>query len=208
MSGSADQRLAMAALEKRRRGIRPARDEAAALKRYETELDDQQRLKHFRAIRKREWKQWSQRQIKVINEQAQRYGLPMGGPTIDLPLFVQAFHDFLAKNARKLAGSESEDPSLAGMASPALEKKRQLDCRRLELRLQREQGLWIERTIIHEGHNRIGGILRVAGEAMLRQFGEAAQKILNDALDNCQREIDRLLTPDGDNPDCDQRGPG
>jgi hypothetical protein len=204
----ADRRLATAALEKRRRGVRATREEAAALRRYETELEEEQRLKHFRAIRKGEWKEWSGRQIKVLNEQAERYGLPIGGPIIDLLLFVKALHDFLAKNARKLAGADDEDATLAGMASPALEKKRQLDCRRLELQLQREQGLWIERKIIHEGHNRIGGIIRVAGEALVRQFGEAAQKILNDALDNCQREIDRLLAADGDNPDFDQCRPG
>lgn len=211
-SKKADQRLAMAALEKQRRGDRPSRDELAALRRYEAELEEGQRLKHFRAIRKAEWRIWSGRQIKVINEQAERYGLPMGGPTIDLPVFVKALHDFLADNARKLAGAESDDPTLAGATSPAMERKRQLECRKLELQLEREQGLWIERKRVHDGHGRIGGLLRVAGEALLRQFGPAAQKIFNDALDNCEREIDRLLAADGDNADLDEhldeRGPG
>jgi hypothetical protein len=143
----------------------------------------------------------------VINEQAERYGLPIGGATIDLPAFAKALHDFLAANARKLAGADSDDPTLAGAASPAMERKRQLECRRLERQLEREEGLWIERRLIHAGHNRLGGVLRVAGEALLRQFGPAAQKILNDALDNCERETDRLLAADGDHADFDQCGP-
>lgn len=207
---TADRRLAMAALEKRRAGRKPTREESTALRRYEKELEEQQRLDHYKTIRKGEWAKWSGRQVKVINEQAERYGLPIGGPEIDATLLAPALHAFLAANARKLAGSDADDPSLAGMASPALERKRQLDCQRLELLLERERGLWIERTVVHDGHNRIGSILRVAGEALLRQFGSAAQKILNDALDNCEREIDRLLAIDnGNNPefDPDEDGP-
>jgi len=198
----------MAALEKQRRGEKPSRDEIAALRRFEKQRDEEQRQKHYRSIRKKEWREWSGRQIKVINEQAERYGLPIGSATIDLPAFVKALHEFLADNARKLAGADDDDPEIAGVASPALERKRQFECRKLELQIEREQGLWIERRIIHDGHSRIGGILRVAGEALLRQFGSRAQKILNDALDNCKREIDRLLASDGDNADLDSGGSG
>jgi hypothetical protein len=143
----------------------------------------------------------------VINEQAERYGLPIGGATIDLPAFVKGLHDFLAANALKLCGAESDDPSLAGCASPATERKRQIEVQLLTLRLERERGQWIERRAVHEGHNRIGGVLRLAGEALLCQFGPAAQKILNDALDNSQREIDRLLATDGNNADLGESGP-
>lgn len=199
----------MAALEKQRRGEQPNRDEAAALRRYEKKIEDQKRNEHYRAIAKKYWRQWSGRQDKVILEQADRYGFQMlRGATIDLPAFVKRFHDFLAVNARKFAAADNDDPSLAGVASPALEKKRQLDCQRMELLLQRERGLWIERRLVHEGHNRMGAILRTAGEALLRQYGDAAQKIINDALDNCERETDRLLAADGDDSDIDQCGAG
>jgi hypothetical protein len=205
----ADQRLAMSALEKQRRGEPPTRDELAALRRYQREAEEEQRLRHFRAIRKAEWRDWSGRQAKILNEQAVRYGLPIGAATIDLPAFVKALHEFFAANARKLAGAADDDPTIAGASSPAMERKRQLECRRLERQLEREDGLWIARRLVHDGHNRLGKILRVAGEALLRQFGPAAQKIVNDALDNCERETDRLLAADGDNPaELDQRGPG
>ena len=48
----------------------------------------------------------SGRQTKVINEQAARYDLPFGGPTIDLPDVVRALHDFLAKHAQRLASGD------------------------------------------------------------------------------------------------------
>jgi Fe-S cluster biosynthesis and repair protein YggX len=203
-----DQRLAMAVLEKQRRGETPTREEASALRRCEKQLEEEQRLKHFKAVRKGEWATWSGRQVKVINEQAERYGLPLGAADIDITVLARALHDFLANNARKLAGADDDDPSLAGVASPALERKRQFDCQLLELRLQREQGFSIERRLVHEGHNRLGGILRIAGEALQRQFGPAAQKILNDALDNCEREVDRLLAADLDHADPHECGAG
>jgi hypothetical protein len=205
---TADVRLAMSALEKQRRGEQPTRDETAALRRYEKQIEDQRRDEHYRTIPKKLWRLWSGRQAKIILEQADRYGFEMlRGATIDLPAFVKRFHDWLAENARKLSAADSVDPTLAGVASPALEKKRQLECQRVELLLNREQGLWIERRLIHEGHNRMGAILRTAGEALLRQFGPAAQKIINDALQNCERETDRLLAAD-DDTDFDQCGAG
>jgi hypothetical protein len=200
----ADQRLAMAALEKQRRGEKPTREETSALRRYEAEVEEEQRLRHLRTVKKKDWATWSGRQIKVINEQAERYGLPIGGPEIDLPAFVKAFHDFLSENSRKLSGPISDDPSMAGIRSPATERKRRLECKKLKLQLARERGTVIDRKTVHAGHGRIGSILRVAGEALARQFGPAAQKILNDALDNCERETDRMLAHNGDSVSSDE----
>ncbi len=65
----------------------------------------------------------SGRQTKVINEQAERYGIPFGGATINLPTVVRALHDFLADNAVKLA--RDDDPLMQGVGSPALERYRE-----------------------------------------------------------------------------------
>jgi hypothetical protein len=201
-----DRQLAAAALEKKRLGQKPTRDESAALRRLQRETDERSRLEHFRAVRQKEWREWSGRQAKVIAEQAARYGLPIGGPTIDLTQLAPALHDFLAANARRLsAGEDEDDASLARFASPAQERKRQLECRKLELQLARDEGRVIDRPIIHDALSRVGLQLRKAGEALRRQFGPAAQKILNDALDNCQRETTRLLDPHGD--DASDSGP-
>ena len=59
----------------------------------------------------------SGRQTKVLNEQADRYGLPLGGPVIDLPKLARALHDFLAANAKKL--NTDDTALLGGGNSPA-----------------------------------------------------------------------------------------
>lgn len=74
----------------------------------------------------------SGRQNKQINEQARRYKLPFGGPTIDLFEFFPAFFDFLADNARKLRGAE---PSLDGVPRNPGERKMLADARRAEHKL-------------------------------------------------------------------------
>src|SRR4051794_16794039 len=80
-----------------------SRDERAALKRHEKEKEEKLRWQYYRNIPQKHWREMSGRQTKVINEQADRYGLPFGGPFIDLPKLARGFHDFLADNALKLA---------------------------------------------------------------------------------------------------------
>ncbi|MGA2032319.1 MAG: hypothetical protein ABSG68_08700 [Thermoguttaceae bacterium] len=197
-----DADLARAAIEKRQRGQRPAREELAALRRVQAQREDALRRQHFAAIRKREWREWSGRQDKILNEQATRYGLPIGGATIDLAAVVRWLHDFLARNARRLAGAEVDDAECPANSSPALERKRLADARRAELRYECEVRSWMPRHEIHAAHAAVASILRRAGESLLREFGAAAQKTLNDALDDCQREIDRRFAdgPTADAP--------
>lgn len=84
----------------------------------------------------------SGRQNKQINEQARRYKLPFGGPTIDLFDFFPAFFDFLAANALKLKGPE---PSLDGVPRNSGERKKLADARWAEHRLAVETSKVIPR---------------------------------------------------------------
>src|SRR5574340_1554837 len=108
-----DKQFAAAALAKRRAGQKPSREEAAALRRVERARDQQLRADHYRSIPKRDWQRWSGRQQKILNEQALRYGVPIGGATIDAAELARWLHEFLAANARKLAAADSDDPDLA-----------------------------------------------------------------------------------------------
>ena len=65
------------------------------------------------------------RQTKVLHDQADLYGFPLRGPSIDLPAFVRFFHDWLARNKNVLR-AVGEDP-MSGPPSPALEKWRELE---------------------------------------------------------------------------------
>jgi hypothetical protein len=163
--------------------------ERAALKRHEREKEERLRWQYYGSIPQKHWRQMSGRQTKVINEQTDRYGIPFGGPTINLPAVVRALHDFLADNAQKLA--RDDDPLMQGTGSPALERYREERAAMARLdRLEREQKL-LPRDDVRESMGRIAAILRGAGDTLQRQFGPAAVEILYEALDDAQREIDR-----------------
>jgi hypothetical protein len=166
-----------------------SKPERAALKRHEREKEERLRWHYYSAIPQKHWRQMSGRQAKVINEQVQRYGIPFGGATINLPAVVRAFHDFLADNAQKLA--RDDDPLMQGSGSPSLERYREERAAMARLdRLEREQKL-IPRDTAREALGRIAAILRGAGDTLQREFGLAAVEILYEALDDCQREVDR-----------------
>jgi hypothetical protein len=159
--------------------------ERTALKRHERDKEERLRWQFYRSIPQKHWRAMSGRQAKVINEQAERYGLPLGGPTVNLPALARALHDFLAENALKLA-QDDDDPLLRGGGSPALEQYRveRTALARLD-RLERE------------------GILRSAGDALGRQHGPAATDLLYEALDDAAREVERSFGAGDDGDDGD-----
>ncbi|WP_146512720.1 hypothetical protein, partial [Thalassoglobus neptunius] len=89
-------------------GETPTAQEQSALKRYEKEQEEQKRWQYYESIPQKHWRQMSGRQTKVINEQAERYGIPFGGRTINLPKVVRALHEFLAANARRLLEDDDD----------------------------------------------------------------------------------------------------
>jgi hypothetical protein len=118
-----EQDLVNRAVQKLREHKELSAAERAALKRYEKEKEERLRWQYYATIPQKHWRQMSGRQCKVINEQASRYGLPFGGPKINLPVLARALHDFLAANAVKLA--REEDELMVGGNSPALERYRE-----------------------------------------------------------------------------------
>jgi hypothetical protein len=173
--------------------------EKAILVRYEKEKEEKLRWQYYRSIPQKHWRKMSGRQTKVINEQAERYGLPFGGAKICLPDVVRALHDFLADNARKLAAETDE--LMVGGSSPALERYREERAAMAKLdRLEREGGL-VPRDEVRTCFGRIATILRGAGDALQREFGPAAVEILYEALDDAGQEIERAYGDDVEEPE-------
>ena len=182
--GATDQRLAMAALEKRRHGDKPTREEAAALRRYESQVEAQRREKYYREVPKKLWRDWSGRQHKVILEQSDRYNFPMlRGPTIDLPAFVARWYDWLAEIAPILSIAKRTGVTPENLES-ALERYRAARAKREEFGYQRDLGRWMPLDKVREGLGLFSSIMRNAGETLGRQFGEDARRILDDALND------------------------
>jgi hypothetical protein len=197
-SSRVDRDLVASAIRKVAGGqsVQLTRQERSALKRHEKAKEEQHRWQYYASIPQKHWRQMSGRQTKVLHEQASRYGIPFGGPVVNLPAVAKAIHDFLADNAIKLA--KEDDPLLQGGASPALERYREERALLARLdRLERENQL-LPRSQVREALGRIAVILRGAGDALGRQFGPAATELLHEALDDAAGEIDRSFG----NPDC------
>lgn len=177
------------------------KQERQAVARHEKEKEERLRWQYYESIPQKHWRRMSGRQTKVINEQADRYGIPFGGATINLPAVVRALHDFLADNSVKLA--RDDDPLMQGSGSPALERYREERAAIARLdRLERE-GRLVPRDEVREALGRIAAILRGAGDTLQRQHGSGAADILNEALDDAQRETDRAFEDENSETEAD-----
>jgi phage terminase Nu1 subunit (DNA packaging protein) len=149
----------------------------------------------YAAVPKKSWVQWSGRQHKVIDGQARLYGLPLDGKSIDLARLALALHEFLAANARKLAAVDrpSEEELLAGESTPALERYRAARATMAEMELDERRGALIRTERLHATLATVASVLRAAGQSLGSQYGADAQSLLDEALDDVEREIDRTL---------------
>jgi len=184
---SVDQQVVARAYRKVMDKAELSRDEQAALKRHERGKEERLRWQYYRSIPQKHWREMSGRQTKVLNEQASRYGLPLGGPIISLPELARAFHDFLAANALKLAG---EDPLLTGTSSPALEDYRRERAALAKLERQERERRLLPREEVRQTLARIAAVLRAAGDSLQRQYGPDALNILREALLDAERDIE------------------
>lgn len=138
-----DRDLALSAITKKKRGVVPSSREVAALKRIEVERAAQERDFHLKNCPKSVYLGMAGRQAKVIIEQATRYGLPLGGSTIDIGAVVRSFHDHLAKYAQVFQAHHAdatEDRSLA-------RRLRQANVLQKEAEAFAAAGLWISRSV-------------------------------------------------------------
>ena len=170
------------------------KQERAALRRHEKEKEERLRWQYYSDIPQKHWRQMSGRQTKVLNEQAARYGIPFGGPTINLSQVARALHDFLADNALKL--SRDDDPLMSGSGSVALERYREERAAIARLDRMEREGSLLPRDEVREAMGRVASMIRGAGDALQRHYGQAAAEILTDALDDAEREIIRTFAND------------
>lgn len=188
--------LVRAALEAVRRGETPSGDQRRALKRWEKRREEEQRLELLRSCPKRLYAELSGRQQKVLNDQAARYGVPIGvgKAEIDIGAVLRWMHDFLAENAQKLRllDERSGDDALlmSGSDSPALEEYRRWAAREKELRVREMEGDLRRVDEVREGLAIIAGNIRGAGQQLAREFGDEAARVLNEALDEAADAID------------------
>lgn len=191
-----DLKLWIAREIKREKGATPTQREERGWGRHER----RERARHvdaaYRAVPKKRWLQWSGRQHKTVAEQAATYGLPIGGASIDLAELAPKLHDFLARIAPYYARwitNADEDALLLGEATPSLERLRKAQAELTEFKLKQLKRDVVPREEVHQKLARTASIVRGCGDALQRQFGPEAHQILEDALNDVDRQIAEWL---------------
>ncbi len=128
-------------------------------------------------------------QTKQLHDWADRYGAPVARKTIDLAEVFTWLRRFIADNARKLATGDDEAARPARANSPALEEYRRWKAQAAKLDVQERERNLLAREDMHLMLGRVAAILRQAGATLQRQFGADAGGILNEALDDAERDI-------------------
>lgn len=191
-----DEPLVRAALEKQLRGVTLSRLDEHAIRRWERAEAEKTRWKVYEAIPKKDWAAMSGRQQKVINEQASRYGFPIGSATINLPAFVVAFHDFLAKHHHRFQRAIEEEAVMVeatGVNSPAAERYRGFKADLAAMDVEARKKELLPRPDCRVGMLQIAARIRMATEHLDRRFGSDAREILEQALDEALIDIDTLF---------------
>jgi len=179
---------------------------AAAAKVTLPKLSRAQKEEVFRqmasALPKKLYLEASGKSTQVCHEQADRWEIPLRGRTIDLRAILQRFHAILVEHGRKLsaiASADELDPAVQDASSPYLEEKRKWESKQARLKYETAAQQRIRRDDVDKGLEALAVILQNAGEALLRQFGPDAQRIVNDALEDFDRNIPMLFGAHADN---------
>ena len=178
--------LARAALEKRQHGETPTSRELEALRRVERRRDERLRDQHYRTIPKKLWRKWSGRQNKVLDEQADRYGIPFGSATISLPDVVRALHDFFARHAGKLAAEPDGDASIE-------RQKKQIELNRARRKDEREQLAWEIEQGIWIGKSKVQSDLKAVGQAFVDATHRASSDLATELAGRSRSEVTRIV---------------
>ncbi len=78
---------------------------------------------------------------------------------------------------------------VVGGDSPALEEYRKHRARIAKVEAEEREKTHIDLREIDETLTRFAGIIRRAGEALQRQFGNGASDVLNEAIDEAERQL-------------------
>lgn len=188
-----DRRLAATALAKERAGEIPTKRESEALRRVKAYAEEKQRRELLGAVPKKLIVEATGRQHKVINELSARWGMPLAGRTVDVLAFVAWALQWFVDNRRRI---ETIDETPGG-TSPNLERQRQEQAEILRLRRLELEGRLSPRETVRETLARWAAILRSAAVELERKHGDDARAILDEALDDAEREL-AALTSDND----------
>lgn len=193
-------KLAAEAIRKNRAGQRPTAQELAALRKVERQQEEERRWQYYRTVPKQHYLMMAgdgekPRANKVVNEQADRYGLPLRGKTLDLSHVLRSFHDFLARNKHRLAKGDSEGDALSGQGeSPDQKRLHKAKADMAEMDRDERRATLISADRLREICIDVGGVLKSARRRLVKKFGRDAGKMLDEGL----RDLDAITARECD----------
>jgi phage terminase Nu1 subunit (DNA packaging protein) len=182
-SAKIDAELAEAALEKRRRGERPTRDELAALRRHEASEEERLRWEYYSSIPKKHLRELTGRATEQMHRMADSLGVPVRTRSIDLGELLRWLFAFV--DANKSAAEADQ----AGGQPTELAKLR---CEQgFKMRLENKQR--IGELISREDARRVweanARAVRLATQEVRRRFGDEAADVFNNALTQSTEKV-------------------
>lgn len=164
----------------RGKSVTPEQRDAA--KQYDRDLIDG----YLHNCPRGQYEQISGKQLKLLNDAAGTYGLPVGsGSDVDIVEVIRWFHSWLVEWGPRIKKNQ-----LINEESAANEKeKEKLELRRmaaqiakLELEVARRQSDNIPIEAVRKPLSWLAGELRKLGERLGKRFGPEAQVAMNEAL--------------------------
>jgi len=141
-------------------------------------------------------------QAKTLQDRAEKYGFPWGGPTCNLWALLRWCVDRIAADGRELeaarrkvaqaeqlaAAAGGEELALyAGASSPSLERLRKLKGDEAELDVLEKRGVLVRRAAVAQSMGQAADAIRRAGEKLERRFGPEARELIEEAIGELER---------------------
>ena len=89
-----------------------------------------------------------------------------------------------------------DDPLLADGDSPGLERYRLAKAKHAELDFEERQGTLIDKEKCRDILARWGVVIRKMGDRVSKRFGIEANRIVSEAIDECQSVVEGLANAD------------
>lgn len=193
--------LVQTAIKKRQAKQQLTPKEARAFDRYEAEEDERRGVRYLTTLPKKTYCSLVGRQAKVVNDQADTFGVPLRGATVNGLEVLKWIHDFFAAHKYELPaiirGEGGQDSPREQLIREQIEVYRRRVIL-LENKIAVDESILLPRAEVHELLVQLARILRGAGERLHKQFGPQAASILEVALGDFDATMQQLAPKSGE----------
>ncbi len=185
--------LAAIANDKKARGVKINREEMSALRKVKTEFDTRGRFAMYVAVPQKDFVAMTGKRKQQVYDQVELYEMPEIGATVNLPEFIGWLFEFVSKHAWIFRQAREGAVTFGGPETDSLELVRAETHQLLKLKRLKEEGKLADVELIREQMAPLVARLRECGEQLRRAYGDEAQAILNEAIDDVEAHTKEAL---------------